>query len=72
MARRAGQAAEDDTTQEAKAATALKATLASYIARVESNQETKKQMKKEWADEEAAHIHGGKRTIPVTLLVYQD
>ena len=37
------------------------ATVASYSAHVESNQEIKKQIKKEWADEEAEHKHGGRR-----------
>ena len=37
------------------------ATVASYSAHVESNQEIKKQIKKEWVDEEAKHKHGGRR-----------
>ena len=60
--------AEDYAAQQSKVAAALKLTLASYVARVESNLETKKRMKKEWADEEAAHKRGGGRKWPVWVV----
>ena len=60
--------AEDYAAKQSKVAAALKLTLASYVARVENNLETKKRMKKEWADEEAAHKRGGARRWPVWVV----
>eukprot|EP00956_Cyclotella_meneghiniana_P030815 scaffold78775_cov36-Cyclotella_meneghiniana.AAC.2 len=60
--------AEDYAAQEAKVAAALKLTVASYIARVESDQKTKRRMKKEWDDEAAARKRGGGRRWPIWVV----
>ena len=60
--------AEDYAAQEAKVASALKLTVASYIARVESDQKTKRRMKKEWDDEAAARKRGGGRRWPIWVV----
>lgn len=61
-------AAVDYAAEQEKAAGALKLTLASYVSRVESDQEKKKHMKKEWDDEAAARKHGGKRRWPIWVV----
>ena len=60
--------AEDYAAQEAKVAAALKLTVASYIARVESDQKKKRRMKKEWDDEAAARKRGGGRRWPIWVV----
>jgi hypothetical protein len=62
------QLAQDYAVQQKKAANDADRIIEKYKAIIQDSQETKRKLKKEWADEAAAHKRGGARRWPIWVV----